>query len=191
MPNWCYNNLDITANTPEQKEMLERVSRAEPAEGFISLFMPLPEILKDTTSPTPQNIDEVQQQTMIAQTGFDNWYDWQVHNWGTKWDPEVMSADWDGETLSVSFDSAWAPPIAFYEWLQEQGYTVYANYYEPGMDYGGFYEDGDDRYMEDVSNTARQDESEWTEDFRELDSIYGIAEDIAMWDENEEELVDD
>lgn len=191
MPNWCYNNLDITATTDEQKAVLEQVSKAEPAEGFIGMFLPLPEILKDTTSPTPQDIDEVQQQAMIAQTGYDNWYDWQVANWGTKWDPELIDCDFDGETLSVSFDSAWSPPIAFYEWLVEQGYEVSANYYEPGMDLGGFWTDGNDVYLEDVSNLARQDESEWTDDFRELDAIYAIAQEVAVWDEDDTVLEDE
>lgn len=190
MPNWCYNNLDITATTDEQKAMLERVSRAEPEDGFIGMFLPLPEALKETTSPTPQPGQANYKGEQPVVDGFDNWYDWQVANWGTKWDPDLQGADFDGTTLSVSFDSAWSPPMAFYEWLHEQGYEVYANYYEPGMDFGGFYTNGEDVFIEDVSNTARQDESEWDDDFRELNEIYGIAEEVAMWDE-EEDLVDE
>ena len=190
MPNWCYNNLDITAKTDEQKAMLERVSKAEPADGFIGMFMPLPEILKDTTSPTPANIDSVQQRTMIAQTGFDNWYDWQVSNWGTKWDVDPMSCDYDGETLSVSFDSAWSPPIGFYNWLVEQGYEVSANYYEPGMDYAGEWIDGDDFMLDGVSDLARQETD--TLSTREYDILeqWGIWEEVAQWDEDEEEMDD-
>lgn len=191
MPNWCYNNLDITAKTPEQKEMLEKVSKAEAADGFIGMFMPLPEILEDTTSPTPQDIDEVQQNAMIAQTGYDNWYDWQVNNWGTKWDPEIVSCDFDGETLSVSFDSAWSPPIAFYEWLVEQGYEVSANYYEPGMDYAGEWVDGDDFYLDNVSDLARKDESELSTREYDILEMFGIFEEVAQYDEDEEVLEDE
>ena len=186
MPNWCYNNLDITATNDEQKAMLEKVSKAEPAEGFIGMFLPLPEILKDTTSPTPQDLDEVQQQTMIAQTGFDNWYDWQVHNWGTKWDPEVMDCNFDGTTMSVSFDSAWAPPIAFYEWLKEQGYEVSANYYEPGMDFAGEWVDGDDFFLEGVIDLARKDESELSTREYDILEMFGIFDEVAQWDEEDE-----
>ena len=190
MPNWCYNNLDITATTDEQKAMLERVSKAEPEDGFIGMFLPLPEALKETTSPTPQPGQANFKGEQPVVDGFDNWYDWQVANWGTKWDPDLQGADFDGTTLSVSFDSAWSPPMAFYQWLHEQGYEVHANYYEPGMDFGGFYTNGEDVFIEDVSNTARQDEAEWDDDFRELNEIYGIAEEIAMYDE-EEDLVDE
>jgi len=186
MPNWCYNNLSITATNDEQKAMLERVSKAEADDGFIGMFMPLPEILKDTTSPSPADLDPELRTKMITETGFDNWYDWQVANWGTKWDPDVQGAEFDGETLSVSFDSAWSPPIGFYEYLVEQGYEVDANYYEPGMDFGGFWVDGDDNFIEGVSEIARDDEDNWSEEFRELDAIFGISEEVAMWDEDEE-----
>ena len=185
MPNWCYNNLDITATNDLQKAQLDKVSRAEPADGFIGMFMPLPEILKDTTSPTPANIDTVQQSTMIAQTGFDNWYDWQVANWGTKWDPEIMDCDYDGETLSVSFDSAWSPPIAFYEWLVEQGYEVSANYHEPGMDFAGEWVNGDDFFLENVSDLARGDESKLSTREHDILEQWGIFESVAEMDAEE------
>ena len=160
MPNWCYNNVDITATTDEQKMLLDRVSRAETADGFFAMFRPIGE-----------------------------WdYNVALEKWGTKWDVEPMDVDFDGTTMSTSFDSAWAPPIALYEYLKEQGFEVTANYYEPGMDFGGFWNDGEETSLEDVSDIARQDEDTWDEDFKELDAIYGIAEDIAMWDEDEEEM---
>lgn len=185
MPNWCYNNLDITATTDEQKAVLDKVSKAEAADGFIGMFMPTPEILKGTTSPAPADLDPELRQQMIAETGFDNWYDWQVANWGTKWDPEILNCEFDGTTMSVSFDSAWAPPIGFYEFLKEQGYEVMANYYEPGMDFGGFWEDGDDRHLEDIFASIRQPEDTWDEDLRELDSIFALAEEAAQYDDME------
>jgi hypothetical protein len=159
MPNWCYNNVDITAKTEEGKALLYRVSTAEAADGFFELLRPLGE-----------------------------WdYNRSVENWGTKWDVEPTDVDFDGETMSTSFDSAWSPPIELYAYLKEQGFEVTANYYEPGMDFGGFWNDGEETVLEDVSDIARTDEDEWDEDFRELDNIYGIAEDIAMWDEDEED----
>ena len=185
MPNWCYNNLDISAKTPEQTEMLERVSKAEDGAGFISQFLPLPDVLKDTTAPSRDDMPSEQREALIAETGYDNWYTWQVENWGTKWDPEVMSADFDGITLSLSFDSAWSPPIAFYEWLHENGYEVSATYYEPGMDYAGEWCMGDDFCIDGVSELARQDETSLST--REYDILeqWGIWEEIAQYDEED------
>ena len=185
MPNWCYNNLDITAKTPEQMEMLERVSKAEAADGFISMFLPLPEALKETTSPTPQPGQANYKGEQPVVDGCNNWYDWQVLNWGTKWDPEIMDCDYDGETLTVSFDSAWAPPIAFYEWLVEQGYEVSANYYEPGMDFAGEWINGEDFMLEDVSDLARGDESKLSTREYDILEMFGIFEEVAQYDEEE------
>jgi hypothetical protein len=185
MPNWCYNNLDITATTPEQKAVLERVSRAEPEDGFIGLFMPLPEILKDTTSPAPDDLDPELREQMIRETGFDNWYDWQVANWGTKWDPDVEVLDWDGTTLSVSFDSAWSPPIGFYEWLTEQGYAVSANYYEPGMNFAGEWINGEDYCVEDVYALARRETESLSTREYDLLEMWNVWEEVAMWDEED------
>src|SRR5210317_1455780 len=131
MPNWCYNNVDITATTEEHKDLLDRVSRAEAADGFFEMFRPIGE-----------------------------WdYNVALEKWGTKWDVEPMDVDFDGTTLSTSFDSAWSPPVALFEYLVEQGFEVSANYYEPGMDYAGEWTDGDDFYLENVSELARGDES--------------------------------
>lgn len=159
MPNWCYNNVDITATTEEGKALLYRVSTAEAADGFFEMFRPIGE-----------------------------WdYNVALEKWGTKWDVEPLDVDFDGETMTTGFDSAWSPPVALYEYLKEQGFEVTASYYEPGMDFGGFWNDGEETVLEDVSDIARTDEDTWDDDFRELDAIYGIAEDIAMWDEEEEE----
>jgi len=181
MPNWCYNNLDITATTDEQKAVLERVSKAQADDGFIGQFLPLPEALRETVKGSGEEEQEV------FVDGFNNWYDWQVAHWGTKWDPEVMNCDYDGTTLSVSFDSAWSPPMAFYEWLVENGYEVSANYYEPGMDYAGEWVDGDDFFLENVSDLARKDESELSTREYDILDMFGIFEEVAQWDEEMED----
>ena len=40
--------------------------------------------------------------------GFDNWYDWRVANWGTKWN--ACDSAYDEETEMVKFDTAWSIP---------------------------------------------------------------------------------
>jgi hypothetical protein len=73
-----------------------------------------------------------------------------VFNWGTKWD-----VSWDDITvmcsmddrISLSFDTAWAPPIAFYDFLMSKGIKVNAIYLEMGVEYVGSYDLGfDDCY---------------------------------------------
>ena len=160
MPNWCYNNVDITATTEEHKALLDRISRAETADGFFELFRPIGE-----------------------------WdYNTALEKWGTKWDVEPLDVEFDGDTLMTSFDSAWSPPIALYEYLVAQGFVVSANYYEPGMDFAGEWVNGDDFFLEGVSELARQDkETLFRLDKREYEILeqWNIFEEVAIMDAEE------
>jgi len=53
----------------------------------------------------------------------DGWYDWNVRNWGTKWDacnPSLNSDDPSSGSLSYSFDTAWSPAEGAYRQMVEQ-----------------------------------------------------------------------
>jgi len=104
-------------------------------------FHPCPSQLDDKASTIYGGDNAAEQDALRAsntdQFGHDNWYDWRVANWGTKWDvnsngngdPAVSS---DGLGVQLSFDSAWSPPLEFYGKMEELGFTVDAFYYEPG-----------------------------------------------------------
>jgi hypothetical protein len=76
-----------------------------------------------------------------------NWYDWNIRNWGTKWD--VANADEDSypETelmideenrLQYSFNTAWAPPTKAIGWLSKQYPSLKFNLdYEEETGWGG------------------------------------------------------
>jgi hypothetical protein len=123
----------------------------------------MPSILEDTTSPTPDDLDTVQKSTMIAQTGFDNWYDWRVANWGCKWDVDTDNLEYtdngDG-TASIAgfFDSPWGPPIEVYNTFCDDMDNCHleAFYEEGGMDFAGHYDNGSDDYLEGISDYARE-----------------------------------
>ena len=107
-----------------------------------------------------------------------------VEGWGTKWDVDPYHCELDEESsvLSVSFDSAWTPPINFYDYLQSKGFSVYASYYEPGQSFAGIYENGEDRSYEEFNEGFFQ-----TVDGTELDACFAISEDLQSWDEEEED----
>jgi hypothetical protein len=44
--------------------------------------------------------------------GADNWYDWQIANWGTKWNAYSQSLVNDN---TIQFDTAWGTPLAIME----------------------------------------------------------------------------
>jgi hypothetical protein len=159
MPNWCGNTLRLEHDDPAE------ISRA--IEGFKKgeFFQ--------TLVPNPDNTWE---------------YDWCVNNWGTKWDvggdsdPVVESAT----AVSFYFDSAWSPPTTAYDSMVDQGYRVYAMYYEPGMCFAGIYDNGDD----DQYEFSGQNSSEVIDMLpTELDAEFGISETMANF-EDEEPLTD-
>jgi hypothetical protein len=85
----------------------------------------------------------------------DNWYDWNISNWGTKWDASII--DWcrDSENeLTIYCDTAWSPPITLYEYLTEEGWEVDAYYHESGMGFVGKWnsDGGDDYYEYDITD---------------------------------------
>jgi hypothetical protein len=110
-----------------------------------------------------------------------------VNTWGTKWEiaGEIDSIE-DGVILS--FDSAWSPPIGLYEKLYSLGYDVYARYYEPGIAFAGTYENGTDECF-DYSGMNSDEIAELLPE--ELDEYFAISENVAQWEEeNNEETVD-
>lgn len=205
MPNWCNNSITISGPTETIKQLWEDAQTAhvykdrdgneERGFGLLSAIAPLPEILRGTTSPTPDNIDSVWQSTMLAQTGYDNWYDWQVNTWGTKWDVSDEGLEYieDGDTATITgwFDSAWAPPIGAYDMFCDDmdNCSLSASYHEPGMDFAGFYEDGEDQYMEGLADECELPEDERSDLFNRIDEEYGIVESYEMWKQEEEETV--
>jgi len=55
-----------------------------------------------------------------AREGRPNWYDWQVENWGTKWNAYEQSFCDNGYgELEVSFDTAWSAPFPIIAALRE------------------------------------------------------------------------
>jgi len=194
MPNWCNNVLEISHVS---KDMMARVIKSAEAKGdepgLLGEFFPCPKELQIVAgfvgpkgSPE-QDALELQEDLNIKKFGYKNWYDWQVNEWGTKWDicePTIDVQD-DGYQATLSFDTAWAPPVQAYAKLEELGFTIKAYYYEPGMCFAGIYEDGHD----DCIEYSSMDSSQVAESFpKELDEMFCISESMAEYEaENAED----
>lgn len=134
MPNWCFNSLRVDG---DNKASLTSFREWLGADGFkLSKIAPIPAELENTTAPTMEQTDETKR--LVEKYGVSNWYDWQVKNWGTKWDVEAEVDDNDSIIL-ISFDSAWAPPCAAIAALGKKfpdlGFSL--SYYEQGMGFAG------------------------------------------------------
>ena len=187
MPNWCNNTVQITGPNKE----IKKIKKAIEADGFLQYLYPMPEVLEGTTADGSKN------EALIKQTGASDWYDWRTSNWGTKWEvnrdysnPEIteFSEQSEGESQLVwSFDSAWSPPIGAYEHFLDKNsdVSIFATYYEPGCDFMGVWDSGDDRCYS--PGDYKSDDDFWTtEDGELLDDNYGIVESKAEWEAEEE-----
>lgn len=136
MPNWCSNNLVVQHTDPEMIKKLETSMRSkEENGGLFASFLPQPKDVK-------------------------NWYDWRLENWGTKWDVNALDPDisHEGRRLQVQFETAWGPPIHFYEHLAELGFKVRAYYREEGMGFHGMFNEKTGDHCEDIVDMPGMDD---------------------------------
>lgn len=130
MPNWCNNVAEFHNDNIEAVNKLEIFLRdnddTHSEDGLLSYFRPIPKSEED------------------------NWYDWSITHWGTKWEASLYGYERvNDNTIKVSFDTAWSPPIAFYEWMADNTeWYINASYYECGMGFVGRVEGRDDYYYQ-------------------------------------------
>jgi len=133
MPNWCSNTANFHNDNIEEVAKLESFLKAlderekkSDDSGLFSYFSPIPIVESE------------------------NWYDWNISNWGTKWEASIYS--WEklsDNHIVINFDTAWAPPIPFYQYVAENTeFYVNATYWEPSMGFVGCSIGGDDEYYE-------------------------------------------
>ena len=139
MPNWVTNYVNICHDDPaklaEFKAIYAECSTFEPNEKrLFSFYLPCPAELLENGG----------------------WYDWCVQNWGTKWDAchlqPLIEMDADN-TIYLQFETAWSPPIAFFEFLKDRGFEIKAEYVDEAYNFIGCWNDGsDDCYGYDQLN---------------------------------------
>ena len=136
MPNWCENYMVVTGSPKILKDFAEKAKVIDKKDYNTDLslanFMPMPKELEGSTAPCKDDKE------LKKKYGASNWYDWNIMNWGCKWDisAEVMV---EKNKLSYTFMSPWAPPelgIRNISKLYPELKFV-LKYEEPGMDFAG------------------------------------------------------
>ena len=153
MPNWCMNNIRVIGPV----EKISALKDACEKDKLLNHLVPM-----DENDP--------------------EWYHKQINAWGTKWEVSDVQFDIseDSKEITMSFDSAWAPPVqAFRTWgEQNTDCTFVLKYFEPGIafagvaDWDGEYFDEDTVTQEDDGDDYKQfilDEFGWEEDEDEED----------------------
>jgi hypothetical protein len=152
--------------------MLDKFEKAYRDDWTIETFLPTP---RDPGDPT-QLMGEGRSYSENDNVNT-SWYLWRLQNWGTKWD--IGCKDGYGleptrvdNELSITFDSAWSPPLGFYERLVVLGFGVQASYFEPGMSFAGIWHNGKDEFYEGNWSDfpeALVDEFDMQEYYKELE----------------------
>ncbi|EKX37445.1 hypothetical protein GUITHDRAFT_116408 [Guillardia theta CCMP2712] len=95
MPDMCFNSVMICAACSVTAQSFETFLKGLDRKDRIGLF--------GHFLPCPASAD---------------WFLWTYEHWGTKWD--VSDPTWERNDLSfhLKFETAWAPPIPFYEYLE-------------------------------------------------------------------------
>jgi len=142
MPNWCSNNVFIDGERESVQRFVEYVALGD-SPFSLQAILPMPDDLTIAMHPvrivTQVEYDEYEPQhddgRPITQEmsdrftrlyGYDNWHDWRVANWGTKWDTDGREVrSWITPRIRqlarakarFDFNTAWGPPVGIYRAL--------------------------------------------------------------------------
>lgn len=148
MPNWCRNQITIRSKDKELIRNLRDDLEDMNGKGLLHYMYPMPYELRDTTKGS----DSKTNQEFIDKYGFDNWYDWALHNWDTKWDVDfdldfvpLVRLGFTYYELSLEFDSAWSPPLAVWQKFVDRYpkgtfEVAHLQYIESGMQFCGVHD---------------------------------------------------
>jgi hypothetical protein len=113
MPNHVYHTLTLSDESQEPI-VLEAIKLNG---GLAQYFKPMPDEMRDTASPTfvvddeqkvdAHHITQQRHDELVDKYGYDNWYDWAVNNWNTKWG--TYSHEYDSGLMQLTFSTAWSP----------------------------------------------------------------------------------
>ena len=129
MPNWCENKVRATFTDKAQYQIFCAHLELAEENNLFDLFY-----------PTPSRQENVE--TILA----DDWYEWRIENWGTKWNPTIQDFNTSEDDskyiyeVNLYIDTAWAPPIEFFKTIASIQFpnALFAlAYYEPGMGFAG------------------------------------------------------
>lgn len=113
MPNHVYHSMEITGETEALQNFVDKHFNDEHFD--LNTILPMPEELEGTKSPSDEPNPE-----LIAKYGADNWYDWKIKNWSTKWNTYDNTMDFsDKEIICAIFQTAWNTPENIFKKLAE------------------------------------------------------------------------
>lgn len=111
MPNWCYNVVNVSSDVSSDLDAV--MAMLSGTEKPFEIIFPIPP--------------------------GEDWYEWCIANWNTKWDAEGFSISRHGDSICMTFDTAWAPSLGVTAALADKfpSLEISHSYEEPNMAFTG------------------------------------------------------
>ena len=179
MPNWVFNGLTIEGNPEQVNKLIAQMNKPfvrvhdnwnmetkqmekkqttypNPVFAFWNIIAPTADIMAEYEGQPPatksslDEIDKWHKEIEHNAINSNDWYNWNVRNWGAKWDVAVSSDEQypdtymetspNGENLVVyyNFNTAWSPPMpAIAELSKQYPSLLFTLSYEEEQGWGG------------------------------------------------------
>jgi len=124
----------------------------------LNTFVPMPEELATTKSPV-DNPNSDANRALRKVYGYDNWYDWKINNWGTKWNTYDNYIDHDNN--AISFQTAWNVPYKVFEVMAEMYPELH--FHMEIVEEGGYFAGTVDIKDGNIENGLTDDYETWKE----------------------------
>lgn len=144
MPNWTSNTIRVAGRETDIRAFLEAVKWQDEIFDFNRLI-PMPPLLRHTSSgshafgdksydawyvenPDADWKDRIErpftpeEEAVLKDIGYSNWYDWSNANWGTKWNAcnaEPTEGSAAEGYVEIRFDTAWGAPFPIFNAMFE------------------------------------------------------------------------
>lgn len=157
MPNWTYNSITFSGDPEKLEALKQQVGLPTEVPGMRYVRDEDNKVVLDENNlPTMEKTTYKEDSPIFSMWNIvrpaigdyeayrdQGWYDWNVDNWGTKWDVDNVEVLEEGEdTWQIQFSTAWAPPhealvalsqqhpdiLIRNEWLEEQGFGAHQEY---------------------------------------------------------------
>lgn len=156
MPNWCENNLTVKGSKHNMLKFFkigvnkdipttfddEFIRFINNSKSSLSAFYPRPKTFDVDTTNYPEKFKK-SAEYQLKKYGVVGWYDWCCQYYGTKWDSDFefgkVNIEDNNIEIDTWFETAWSPPIAWLEKVQQDFPKLYFRMYyeEPGYAFCG------------------------------------------------------
>ena len=113
MPNWTENNV-LFVGKKKQLKTLKTMLKSNENDFDFNNIIPMPKNI------FRGNLGREEEEKY----GKNNWYDWSIANWGTKWNSVDTTVEENGSTLSYNFMTAWDCPREIVNALMRMRKTI-------------------------------------------------------------------